>query len=62
MHKRAPAGHDIDRRLQEALAQLYKDVRSVEIWAAALTSFTQPIPDYEPMNQHVLRARDGDRR
>jgi hypothetical protein len=36
----------IAKRLQDAIDELHADVARVELWASALTSFTQPIPDY----------------
>ena len=47
----------IARRLQEAIDELHADVARVELWASALTSFTQPIPDYGPGEQ--ARAQAG---
>ena len=35
-------------KLQEALSRLQNDIQKVEVWAGALTGFTQPIPPYEP--------------
>ena len=60
MYRREPSG-EIKKRLYEALDRLEKDITSIEILAAALTGFTQPIPDYEPSNNHLLRSRDGGR-
>ncbi len=36
----------VSERLHEAIDVLRKDVTRVEIWATALFTFTQPIPDY----------------
>lgn len=35
-------------KLQEALGRLQQDIQKVEVWAGALTGFTQPVPAYEP--------------
>src|SRR5262249_52507991 len=51
---REPMAAEIDRRLQEALARLEKDIATIEIWAGALSGFTQPVPDYEPSNDNLL--------
>lgn len=56
----------IAKRLQEAIKDLRADVARVELWASALTSFTQPIPDYDPSEEtdlrreHVLAASKPD--
>ena len=47
-------GHDrekgrpdyITERLHDAIEGLRTDVTRVEIWATALSTFTQPVPDY----------------
>jgi len=39
---------DIHDRLHQAIDELHKDVTRVEIWAMALGSFSQPVPDYRP--------------
>jgi hypothetical protein len=36
----------IVRRLQDAIDELHTDVARVEMWASALATFSQPIPDY----------------
>jgi|HubBroStandDraft_6_1064221.scaffolds.fasta_scaffold1803424_1 hypothetical protein len=59
MFGREPSG-EIRRRLYEALDRLEKDITSIEILAGALKGFTQPIPDYEPNNDNLLRSKDGD--
>ena len=43
-------------KLQDALDRLQNDVKRVEIWAGALTGFTQPVPDYAPpsLEKHRL--------
>jgi hypothetical protein len=47
---------DITRRLQSAIDKLHEDVHRVEVWAAALTGFTQPVPEYQPNEDFLLRA------
>jgi hypothetical protein len=59
----------IVRNLQEALARLHEDIARVELWADALGSFVQPIPEYDPADAHLNKfllpqtqqpaARDG---
>ncbi|ARP99274.1 hypothetical protein [Pseudorhodoplanes sinuspersici] len=51
-HKTGP--EEINKRLQEALDGLRKDVTRVEIWATALGSFTEAIPDYSPSKTFEL--------
>jgi hypothetical protein len=38
----------INEKLHEAIDGLRKDVTRVEIWATALSTFAQPVPDYRP--------------
>lgn len=59
MYRREPSAA-IKKRLYEALDRLEKDITSIEILAGALKGFTQPVPDYEPSNKNLLRAREGD--
>ena len=59
MYRREPSG-EIKKRLYEALDRLEKDITSIEILAGALKGFTQPIPDYEPSNDNLLRSNAGD--
>lgn len=48
-------GHqEINERLRDALDGLRKDVTRVEIWATALGSFTQAVPDYRPNKKFEL--------
>jgi hypothetical protein len=49
---------DVTRHLQEAIARMHKEMRAVEIWAAALTGFNQPIPEYEPALRYLVRSGD----
>lgn len=41
-----PEQQKVAEKLQDALDRLQQDVKRVEIWAGALTGFTQPVPDY----------------
>ena len=45
---------EINDRLHEAIDGLRKDVTRVEIWATALGSFSQPVPDYSPSKKFEL--------
>lgn len=57
------SGHDeVNERLHEALDGLRKDVTRVEIWATALGSFTEPVPEYSPNPKFTLgqAADDGE--
>ena len=48
----------IAKRLQDAIDELHANVARVELWASALTSFSQPIPDYGTSEKLELnRAR-----
>jgi hypothetical protein len=40
--------------LHKAVEQLQQDVRRVEIWAAAVSCFAQPIPEYAPVAEYLL--------
>ena len=44
----------INERLHEAIDGLRKDVTRVEIWATALSTFAQPVPDYRPNPEFEL--------
>jgi hypothetical protein len=45
---------EINDRLHQAIDELRKDVTRVEIWAAALGSFAQPVPEYQPDEKYRL--------
>jgi hypothetical protein len=47
----------IAKHLCEAIDRLQKDIEQVELWAAALNCFAQPVPDYEPDARHELVRR-----
>ena len=46
--EKAPANGQAAEKLHEAISQLHQDIQKVEVWAGALSGFTQPIPSYEP--------------
>ena len=48
MERKKSGQAEITERLHDAIDGLRKDATRVEIWATALTSFSQPIPDYRP--------------
>ncbi len=50
----------IQERLRTALEQLRRDVNRVEIWATALGSFAEPVPDYEPDARYRLGGQTAD--
>ena len=49
-------GAIISERLQQSLARLREDIDRVELWAGALESFSQPIPDYDAARRYRLAA------
>ena len=57
-----PEQQRVAEKLQDALDRLQNDVRRVEIWAGALTGFTQPVPDYAPpsLEKHRLGQPQAD--
>ena len=46
MTEKKTGREDVSDRLHEAIDGLRKDITRVEIWATALSTFTQPVPDY----------------
>ena len=58
-----PAEDLIARKLAAALERLQRDLECVALWRAALDGFQQPVPDYIPNDQYLLRpdspAKDG---
>jgi len=48
----------IVRNLIEALIRLHDDLDRVELWAAALSTFQRPPPDYRPHATHLLPTSD----
>jgi hypothetical protein len=51
-----PAEEVIVHHLIDALERLREDLDKVELWAAALGHFRDPVPDYQPGNDHILPA------
>ena len=49
----------INDRLHDAIEGLRKDVTRVEVWATALGSFSQPVPDYSPSKTFELGQDSG---
>jgi len=43
--------------LLDAVRKTQESLRCVEIWASALTAFSQPVPEYHPDMTHILPAR-----
>jgi hypothetical protein len=54
MTRETAGWEDISERLHKALEGLRKDVTRVEMWATALASFSQPVPDYRPDPKYEL--------
>ena len=48
MTDRKTGRDDVNERLHKAISGLRSNITRVEIWATALFTFSQPIPDYEP--------------
>lgn len=48
MARKKSGSGDVSDKLHEAIDELRKDVTRVEIWATALSTFAQPVPDYRP--------------
>lgn len=46
---------EIHERLYRAIDELRKDATRVEIWATALSTFAQPVPDYKPNDKFGLQ-------
>jgi hypothetical protein len=51
-----PAEDLIVHNLIDALDHLRDDLNKVELWAAALGHFQQPVPDYQPRSEYILPA------
>jgi hypothetical protein len=47
------------RHLLDSIEQVRRDVSAVELWAHALSGFTQPVPAYDPakLTQWFMRDR-----
>jgi hypothetical protein len=50
-----PAEDMVIRNLIESLEQLREDLDRTELWATALGSFKDPIPDYQPGDRQLLK-------
>jgi hypothetical protein len=48
MARKKAGPETVSDKLHEAIDGLRKDVTRVEIWATALSTFSQPVPDYRP--------------
>jgi len=44
----------IVRNLIEALERLHQDLNRIELWTAALHSFHEAAPEYQPHNDYLL--------
>ena len=55
MAVRSVANADINKRLLEAIDRLRQDALRVEMWAIALNTFSQPIPNYDPYRELLLK-------
>ena len=51
-----PAEDMIVHNLIDALEHLRDDLNKVELWAAALGHFQEPVPDYQPDSAYTLSA------
>jgi hypothetical protein len=47
MDTRGAATEALARHLHDAIARVREDMAKVEFWADAMTSFSEPVPDYE---------------
>jgi hypothetical protein len=45
----------VARQLSDSVDRLQQQAERVEFWAAALTGFAQPVPDYDPEATAVAR-------
>ena len=51
-----PLQQHLARRLADSIDRLHKEVEQVELWASAVSGFTQPVPDYDPRANVVVGA------
>ena len=51
-----PAEDALVHNLIDALERLREDLNKVELWAAALGHFQQPVPDYQVSSAYTLPA------
>lgn len=49
----------INDGLRDAIAGVREQLARVELWAAALEGFSEPVPGYEPDRRHVLPSNRG---
>jgi len=56
--RRGEAREVVIRHLLEAIEQVRKDMAKVELWASALNGFSNPVPDYDPMQTKVWLPRE----
>jgi len=54
---RTAAPQEIAQNLGEAIERLQEDISRVEMWAAALSCFAQPVPDYSPTDEYLLGSK-----
>ncbi len=50
-----PATDQLMSELRQTLDHMHADLDRVELLAAAVVGFAQPVPDYEPIFQHFNR-------
>ncbi|MGE3149453.1 MAG: hypothetical protein AB7K04_10355 [Pseudorhodoplanes sp.] len=48
----------VSQNLRKAIEDLRRDMTRVEMWADALTGFSQPIPGYDVPAEYLLGRRD----
>jgi hypothetical protein len=49
-----PPEQEIAKNLGQAIERLQEDIARVELWAAALSCFVQPVPTYSPNDEYLL--------
>lgn len=49
----------INEGLHDAIAGVHEQLARVELWAAALEGFSEPVPGYEPDRKHLLPSKRG---
>jgi len=47
---------EIAHHLLDAVRKTQENLRCVEIWASALSAFSQPVPEYGPDMSYILPA------
>ena len=50
------AGDRLKRELQRAVERIRIELDKIEILSAAMSAFSQPVPDYEPRFLHLRHA------